>query len=140
MHFLSSDSTIQVEVIFTEALLPGLDTRLLHTQQPNPPELKWKEIITIAWHDTENKWDPTMGAIAWSLPWKGIVMLCALSEAQTYLPKSSNLSNFCHIQASQKFHSQAAFFAKVSVLSLISNNPPLCRVFKVLNLNFRFKF
>ena len=32
MHFLSSDTTIQVEAIFTEALLPGLDTRLLHTQ------------------------------------------------------------------------------------------------------------
>ena len=30
--FLSSDTTIQVEAIFTEALLPGLDTRLLHTQ------------------------------------------------------------------------------------------------------------
>ena len=33
MHLLSSDTTIQVEAIFTEALLPGLDTRLLHTQQ-----------------------------------------------------------------------------------------------------------
>ena len=33
MHFLSSDTTIQVEAVITDALLPGLDTRLLHTQQ-----------------------------------------------------------------------------------------------------------